>query len=104
MSIKLIVAACLLVCSSHVVFVEDANSGDKLMNKMNSKMAQMKARMRAYEAEQAQASEDYYALSSFDTAGCDINIGNVVVDDGANSPDEIVILIDGDIIQSNNCH
>jgi len=103
MSIKLTLLACLLAFSSHLAFAEDTDGEDKLMNDMNSKMAQMKARMRAYEAELDHESEDYYAVSQFDTAGCDINIGNVVVDDGANSPDEIVVLIDGDVIQSNNC-
>ncbi|MGB1009748.1 MAG: hypothetical protein ACPGVP_08510 [Thiolinea sp.] len=42
-------------------------------------------------------------LQQFDTQGCDINIGNVALDGLSDSPEEINIIIDGDIIQSNNC-
>ncbi|OQX05869.1 MAG: hypothetical protein BWK73_32430 [Thiothrix lacustris] len=97
----LLLIASLLLATSPIRAEEEGDT--KLMNDMNSKMAQMKARMRAYEADMEYADEDRYALSPFDTAGCDINIGNVIVDDGAPAPDEIVVLVDGDIIQSNNC-
>lgn len=82
-----------------------ANAGDNtdLMTDMSAKLAQMKARMRAYQADMETDNADPYALSVLDSAGCDINIGNVVVDDTSESPDEVTVLIDGDIIQSNNC-
>lgn len=36
--------------------------------------------------------------------GCNLNVGNVLFDDSvANPPDEVIIIIEGDIIQSNNC-
>ncbi len=36
--------------------------------------------------------------------GCNLNVGNVLIDDSiANPPDEVIIIIEGDIIQSNNC-
>jgi hypothetical protein len=85
-----------------------AVAGDKapssgIKTEMSAKMAQMKARMRAYEADMTDENTDPYKLSSLDSAGCDINIGNVVLDNGSESPNEVVVLIDGDVIQSNNC-
>lgn len=36
--------------------------------------------------------------------GCNLNVGNVLIDDSiANPPDEVIVIIEGDIIQSNNC-
>ena len=36
--------------------------------------------------------------------GCNLNVGNVLIDDSiTNPPDEVIIIIEGDIIQSNNC-
>ncbi|QQZ28623.1 hypothetical protein HMY34_07580 [Thiothrix subterranea] len=102
MRFRILLLACSL-CISSTVFAEGSDGGEDLMTDMSAKMAQMKARMRAYQTEMDYEDDDQYAISSFDTAGCDINIGNVVVDDGANAPDEVVILIDGDVIQSNNC-
>lgn len=80
------------------------DGGGTVETRADAKFAKMKARMRAYQAEQ-EASDNYdpYALSALDTAGCDINIGNVVLDSASDSPDEVVVFIDGDIIQSNNC-
>ncbi len=36
--------------------------------------------------------------------GCNLNVGNVLIDDSVHTPpDEVIIIIEGDIIQSNNC-
>ena len=36
--------------------------------------------------------------------GCNLNVGNVLIDDTVrNPPDEVIVVIEGDIIQSNNC-
>ena len=36
--------------------------------------------------------------------GCNLNVGNVLIDDAVrNPPDEVIVIIEGDIIQSNNC-
>ncbi|EIJ35508.1 hypothetical protein Thini_2982 [Thiothrix nivea DSM 5205] len=94
---------CSLLCISIPVYAEEDAESENLMTEMAAKMAQMKARLRAYEADVEYTNDDAYAFSPFDTTGCDINIGNVIVDDGADSPDEVIVLIDGDVIQSNNC-
>lgn len=85
---------------------DDGSSSKAGFTEMSAKFAQMKARMRAYDADQYGDSSDVdnFALpSTLDSNGCDINIGNVVLDGSAESPREVTVLIDGDIIQSNNC-
>ncbi|CAA6812866.1 MAG: Unknown protein [uncultured Thiotrichaceae bacterium] len=60
--------------------------------------AKNKARLRALRSE----GMDSYGLLD-DSSGCNINIGNVEVDDSFQAPDEIVVIIEGDVIQANNC-
>lgn len=43
-------------------------------------------------------------LNESSSDGCNLNVGNVLIDDGVhNPPDEVIVIIEGDIIQSNNC-
>lgn len=86
----------------------DNDSSSKVgFTKTSAKFAQMKARMRAYEVEQDDATNaengDNFSLPTLDSNGCDINVGNVVLDGATEVPREVTVLIDGDIIQSNNC-
>jgi archaellum component FlaG (FlaF/FlaG flagellin family) len=89
------------------VNAEDNLSSNVAFTEMNAKMAQMKARMRAYEVEQDDATNaengDNFSLPTLGSNGCDINVGNVVLDGSIEAPREVTVLIDGDIIQSNNC-
>lgn len=63
-----------------------------------AKYAKEKAKIIALEAELP----DY--LLPTDENGCDLNVGNVIVDENANDvPDELIIIIEGDIIQANEC-
>lgn len=91
-----------LVLSQLSLAEESPNAISKAKETTNlAKIAKAKAQLRQ---QQAQISEgDLSPLSTFDTEGCDINIGNVALDGLSDSPEEITILIDGDIIQSNNC-
>lgn len=60
--------------------------------------AKHKARLRAF------GTDDFHSYDLFDDAGCNINVGNVILDDGfQDAPDEVVVIVEGDIIQANNC-
>lgn len=60
--------------------------------------AKQKARIRALRRDNL----DFFGDLS--QVGCNINIGNLILDDGfQDAPDEIVIIVEGDIIQANNC-
>ncbi|MCK5727552.1 MAG: hypothetical protein KAH22_12100 [Thiotrichaceae bacterium] len=38
------------------------------------------------------------------TDGCDMNIGNLTIEQGANDvPNELIVIVEGDVIQANNC-
>jgi hypothetical protein len=92
-----------LIVQTPVMAEEDAGDGTVEMTRASAKLAQAKARIRAYGADMEETDTDPFALSPLDTAGCDINIGNVVLDNNAEAPEEVVIFIEGDVIQSNNC-
>lgn len=59
--------------------------------------AKHKARLRAFRIDEF----DNYGL--LDNVGCNINIANVDLDNSFDAPDEIVVIVEGDIIQANNC-
>ncbi len=73
---------------------------------ISAKFAQAKARLRAYEREadtNGTGSTDGSDPFSMGSQGCDVNIGNVDLSPGADAPDEVVVIVTGDIIQANNC-
>lgn len=82
---------------------ENANSATTVMTKASAKLAQAKARIRAYGADIEGVDADTFTLSPLNTTGCDINIGNMVLNNHADAPEEVIIFIEGDIIQSNRC-
>lgn len=75
------------------------------MMDMSATFAKTRAQLRAYEVDfrDTGTEVDRFAVGALDTAGCDINVGNVVLDDAAGAPSDIIIFVQGDIMQANNC-
>ena len=82
--------------------------------KISAKHAKLRAKLRASSHEEDEAASDIYEndQESLNTQlntingsnGCNLNVGNVLIDDSLhNPPNEVNIIIQGDIIQSNNC-
>ena len=71
---------------------------------ISAKYAKLKAKQRALGiSATSDASQAVSSLNDDDPGSCDLNVGNVFVDDVGNAPDDVVIIIEGDILQSNNC-
>lgn len=72
---------------------------------VSAKYAKLKAKQRALkETSYKDISQSINPDSDDSSGSCDLNVGNVVVDDSVGgSPDDVVIIIEGDIFQSNNC-
>ena len=66
-----------------------------------AKYAKQKAKIKA---EHLEVTQDQIAKN---TNGCDLNIGNLSIDQGVanvpNVPNELIVVVEGDIIQANNC-
>ena len=66
-----------------------------------AKYAKQKAKIKA---EQTEVTEDQITQN---TDGCDLNIGNLSIDQGVanvpNVPNELIVVVEGDVIQANNC-
>jgi hypothetical protein len=92
------------VAFSQAYALPDGSAPPDMMD-MSATFAKARAQMRAYAVDMRDLGihEDPFAIGALDTQGCDINIGNVVLDDTSQSPDDIVVFVQGDIIQSNNC-
>ncbi|OQB58771.1 MAG: hypothetical protein BWX95_02714 [Bacteroidetes bacterium ADurb.Bin141] len=71
------------------------------MIEMSAKFAQVRAQQLATDSEQA-----YPELGQLPNSatGCNLSVGTVELSDTTPSPDEVVIIVTGDIIQANNCH
>lgn len=70
---------------------------------ISAKYAKLKAKQRTITTEVRETEQSIDSLLENEPGSCDLNIGNVIVDDIGNTPDDVVIIIEGDILQSNNC-
>ena len=76
---------------------------------MSAAFAKARAQMRAYGLDMSAESsvsgeEDTYDISPIDSnGGCDVNLGNVYVNDNTDTPQDVMVFVQGDIIQANNC-
>ncbi|RVU84716.1 hypothetical protein EOL70_10715 [Leucothrix sargassi] len=71
---------------------------------ISAKYAKLKAKYRALRPDSSALKSQIINSSTDDDPGsCDLNVGNVEIDGVGNAPDEVVIIIEGDILQSNNC-
>lgn len=93
----------LLALSANVSALPESSAPPGMMG-MSATFAKARAQMRAYRLD-ANAAEgvDPFALFPADTGGCDVNVANVVLNDSSAPADDIVVFVQGDIIQANNC-
>lgn len=73
------------------------------LTKVSASYAKAKARNRAYETEIENVVTQKMNESTGSSSSCDLNVGNVIIEDDANAPNEVVVIIEGDIFQENNC-
>lgn len=96
----------LFLISPSVMALPDGNVPPSMVD-MSASFAKARAKLRAYDHDLRDPgldNDDIFALGEFDTEGCDVNIGNIVLDDTApDAPDDVIIFVQGDIIQANNC-
>lgn len=63
-----------------------------------AKYAKQKAKI---QSENIQMSDEDIARN---TDGCDLNIGNLSIDQGVTDvPNELIVIVEGDVIQANEC-
>jgi hypothetical protein len=94
-----------LVFNADSVFALPDGSAPPSMVDMSSKFAKTRAKLRAYRVDVRDSGTDAdpFAVGALDTGGCDLNVGNVVLDNSAGTPHDIIVVVQGDIMQSNNC-
>lgn len=102
---KIVVLFSLLLIPFHSVLALPDGSAPPGMMDMSATFAKARAQMRAYEVDMRDTGSEYdpFTIGVLDTEGCDINIGNVVLDDSSQTPNDIIVYVQGDIIQANNC-
>lgn len=94
----------LALSASQALALPDGSAPPDMMD-MSATFAKARAQMRAYEVDMRDVGTDAdpFSLGAFDTKGCDVNLGNVVLGDSSQPPDDIVVFVQGDIIQANDC-
>lgn len=90
--------------SQQALALPDGNTPPSMVD-VSATFAKARAQLRSYGRDMRDAGSDTdpFALGALDTEGCDVNIGNVVLDEGGQTPDDIIVFVQGDIIQANNC-
>jgi hypothetical protein len=90
--------------TTSVSALPDGSAPPSMMD-MSATFAKTRAQLRAYgvDARDTGTDVDPFATGALDTAGCDINVGNVVLDDTTGVPNDIIVFVQGDIMQANNC-
>ncbi len=79
------------------------------MAHMSATFAKARAQMNAYGLDMmaegnSPDTEDNYNVVPMDTnGGCDVNLGNVYLSNDAEAPQDVIVFVQGDIIQANNC-
>jgi hypothetical protein len=102
--ISLAVFTVLALLASQASALPDSSAPPSMMD-MSSKYAKNRAKLRAYQVDYRGTGTDVdpFAVGALDTAGCNVNVGNVVLDGTAGVPNDITVFVQGDIVQSNNC-
>lgn len=95
----------LMLSTSTVAALPDSSAPPSMMS-MSATFAKTRAQLRAYgvDARAKGTDVDSFAVGIPNTAGCNINVGNVVLDDTVGMPNDIIIFVQGDIMQANHCH
>ena len=103
-AIPYLLFAALALNAPSVAALPDGSAPPSMMD-MSSTFAKTRAQLRAYGVDVRDTGTDVdpFEVGALDTAGCDINVGNVVLDDTAGMPNDIVVFVQGDIMQANNC-
>lgn len=76
---------------------------------MSATFAKARAQMSAYGLDMSAegdsgAEDDNYNVIPVDADnGCDVNLGNVYLNDNSDTPEDVIVFVQGDIIQANNC-
>ncbi|MDQ5770353.1 hypothetical protein [Thiothrix subterranea] len=104
LSIHCALFAVLALSATSVSALPDGSAPPSMMD-MSATFAKTRAQLRAYDMDVRDTGTDVdpFEVGALDTAGCDINVGNVVLDDTAGAPNDIIIFVQGDIMQANNC-
>ncbi|MBO0614402.1 MAG: hypothetical protein RL122_302 [Pseudomonadota bacterium] len=105
--IHYVLFAALALSATSVSALPDGSAPPSMMD-MSATFAKTRAQLRAYDMDVRNTGTDVdpFEVGALDTAGsagCDINVGNVVLDDTAGMPNDIIIFVQGDIMQANNC-
>lgn len=101
---RLVLSACLALLASNAAALPDGSSPPDMVD-MSATYAKTRAKLRAYQVDfrNTGTDADPFAVASLDTDGCDLNVGNVFLDNSSPPPDDIIVFVQGDILQANNC-
>ncbi|WMP16336.1 hypothetical protein [Thiothrix lacustris] len=102
--IQLALFSVLTLLVNQVSALPDSSAPPSMMD-MSSKYAKNRAKLRAYQVDYRSSGTDadIFAVGDLGTSGCNLNVGNVVLDNTTGVPNDITVFVQGDIIQSNNC-
>lgn len=94
--------ALLLLTQTPAVLALPHSSLPPSMIEISAKFAQAKAQLQT-EQDAASLFQGASNGESTSTDGCDLSVGSLELDGQAGQPDEVVIIVTGDVIQANNC-
>lgn len=99
-----VLISALTFIATDAVALPDSSTPPDMVN-MSAKYAKARAKLRAYQVDfrNTGTNADPFAVGTLDTAGCDLNVGNVVLDGSGPAPNDVIVFVQGDILQSNNC-
>lgn len=93
--------AFLLLAQTPTVLALPHSSLPPSMMEISAKFAQAKAKIQT-EQDAGSLFDRTGSGASTSSDGCDLSVGSLELD-GQDSPDEVVIIVTGDVIQANNC-
>lgn len=104
LNVRLVLCAFLTFLVTDAAALPDGSSPPDMVD-MSATYAKTRAKLRAYQVDfRSSGTEvDPFAIGSLDTAGCDVNVGNVSLNGSGPAPDDIIVFVQGDILQANNC-
>jgi hypothetical protein len=92
----------LLVLQTEAFALPDSSAPPGMMG-MSAKFAKARAQIRAYRLDDSTSKNtDPYAMFSTGTSGCDVNVANVALNGASSPPNDVIVFVQGDIIQANN--